>query len=316
MSSILVLNSNLEVKDVKNYSIDVKHLLGKSKNEYVDVGHTHNLGITGLIGLLSKAYSNHLNVSISANDIWSLVISQLKECIKSNASSWRHLFTDSPDKEEITVPSGSLDVLPTDLISSILSDKVKFDSTVLFPSFSTLKTNYDRHLHNLFLDMSSPYYSYSMFCCGIRSIKLDGNLSDWELLNDHCIKLFEIFDLSNSDIKDTAFDAWKSNVLMIASNMIKSFKNPTDVSWMSDIFTQRNIGSGPELSIDGWISDLYYFQPTIKKIENFSTDIAVVEYKNTTTQKEHALVSGGLSYAIVNDFIELQYKEFIFTKKV
>lgn len=315
MSSILVLNDNLPSKELKNYSCDVKHLLGSKKQDYIDVGHTHNLGVTGLIGLLSKAYSNHINVSISANDLWSLVISQLKESVKAKPSLWKHLFTDSDKKQEISVQSCSLDVLPTDLISKILSDKVKFDSSALFPSFSTLKTNYDRHLNNLFLDMSSPYYSYSMYCCGIRSVKLDGELSDWLLLKEHCNKIFEIFDQSMTDTKDESFEIWKSNVLMVANNLVDSYKNPEKIEWMLDIFTQKNIGSGPELEINGWISLLYYFQPRLKKIENFSTDIAVVDYKNLSTNKEYTLVSGGLSYEMVEDFIELTYNEFVFTKK-
>ena len=61
---------------------------------------------------------------------------------------------------------------------------------------------------------------------------------------------------------------------------------------------------------------MYYFQPRIKKIENFSTDLAVVDYKNLTTGKEFTMVSGGLSYTTVDSRIELVYQEFVFEKIV
>lgn len=319
-----ILNDELSEIEPKQYAYNVASLVKCAKNlyrsefKYLDVNHTHNLGVTGLIGLLSKAYSNHLNVSISPNDIWALVTSQLKEAIKKHPESWRHMFTDSDEKEEISVQSSSLESLPTDIISNILREKVKFDASILFPEFSTFKSNYERHLNNLFLDISSPYYSYTMFCCGIRSVKLTGQESDWEKIVEHAHGIFQLFYQDKTDdLYDAEFDSWKDRTISVLENLLLSFKKPDEMhDWMKDIFTQKNIGSGPELEINGWISSMYYFQPRIKKIENFSTDLAVVDYKNLTTGKEFTMVSGGLSYATVDSRIELVYQEFVYEKIV
>jgi hypothetical protein len=81
-----------------------------------------------------------------------------------------------------------------------------------------------------------------------------------------------------------------------------------------DIYTHKNVGSGQQLDISGWIKDLYMGNRG-KRLENFLTSVAIVPYKNLDTGKEFKGVYGGFQRLVTEDrFIKTGYAQIIYAK--
>ena len=316
--TIIVLNDSLEQKDASRYeSAQSPKSVAKYRPfnredvlSYV-AGSTPTLNLRnhGLFGLLSHAYTYHAPVVMNPTDVWILIISQLKTIIKENAEEYRHLFTESDDKTEISVPSNSFHELPVNLVIDKLNEYLKFDTNLVRTKFSTDTDIANEVKDHLLLDMSSPFFSYTMFMCGIPSIKLGGTVDDWQLLENNFIELNKLF-YSNTN---EDYICWQSSVLHIVSQLLEASKGNYDVAFFEDIYTQQNIGSGNELQINGWITNLFYKMPPVSKIDNFNSHASCVEYVNTSTNKNYAMISGGFSYNQTDDgFIQLEYSKHFF----
>ena len=270
-----------------------------------------NLKNHGLFGLISHAYKYHKSVTINPTDVWILILSQFKTIIKENVEFYRHLFTDSPEKTEISVPTNSLYELPVESVIARLNEYIKFDSKLVRVEFSTDTPIANEVKNHLLLDMASPYFNYSMFLCGIPSIKIGGEVEDWERLENAFLQLNEIFYLKDND----EYLNWQCSVAHIASVLLSAAKGDYDVDFFGDIFTQRNVGSGGDLEIKGWITSLFYKLPKVPKIENFNSHISCIEYKNKSTNKDYIMLSGGFNYKIDEyGFYSLEYSKHIFDK--
>lgn len=270
-----------------------------------------NLINSGLVGLLSEAYSNHRKVAIAPQDVWMLLISEIAIEVNAHAVTYRELFTDSDEKQELSVPSGSMTDMPMHVLSNMLSKCVNFDAELLFPVFSTSTHMSDEMTHALFCDMASPYYDYSMFCCGIPEIKLMGTWDDWEHLYFNWQSLNAVFTSANANL--TEYFARVDHVL---KQILFTFSaDDANVGFWENIFTQKNVGSGGELAINGWIADLFMKLHSFKKISNFTTTQAIVKYSQSQTNREFAAVYGGFNYETHDDgFIQLMYSKHVFEK--
>lgn len=271
----------------------------------------NNLSNNGFVGLLSEAYSSHRKVAIAPQDVWMLLISEIAIEVNTNPERYRTLFSDSDEKKELCVPSGSMTDMSMDVLSDALGKAVKFDPSIMFPSFTTSTDMSTEMTQALFCDMATPYYSYSMFCCGIPEIKLLGTWDDWEHLYANWQKLYAIFTPCNESLIE-----YFVRVDDILTEFVNTFVfNDANIDFWKNIFTQQNVGSGGDLKIDGWIVDLFRAKHSFKKIENFTTTQAIVKYKQSQTNREFAAVYGGFNYETHNDgFIQLVYSKHVFEK--
>jgi hypothetical protein len=262
---------------------------------------------TGLVGLLSEAYKSHLKVAITPQDIWIVLISEIAKEVNTNPEGYRSLFTKSEQKEEISVPSGSSTHIPMYALSKALASKVLFDSNLLFPQFSTNTEITTEVLQAIFCDIASPYYNYSMFCCGIPAIKLLGTQEDWQNLQHSWNKLIAIFDTST-------MKEYRTKVDNILGQINSTFTTPDGNAkfWM-DIFTQKNVGSGGELTIDGWITELFVKKHSFAKITNFTSTHGIVTYTKVETKCEFYRIYGGFDMTKDSDeFHQLAYSSYVF----
>lgn len=316
----IILNENLVEKNIDKlyqYSLSSKLKSLANKNIKYEDNKYHLLeeheGKTflanfGLVGLLSFAYTNHLKVALTPNDFWIVVLSEISKKVNENPQTYRDLFTTSSNKEEILIPYGS-NIIPTDIFSTILSSKVMFDSKVLFPDFSTNTDNTTQFLHSIFCDMSSSYYSYTMFCCGIKEIKLLGTKEDWSKLFKHTEVLLDLFSQYSPNLK-----TYKNDVLEIFSDILLTFeKNDKNYDFWLDIFTSKNIGSGGDLEVNGWIKNLFIEKHSINKIQNFENTYSSVNYKVISLPVEnYKEISGGFETEMDDDnFYSLKYSKHI-----
>ncbi len=281
----------------------------RNSNKYFEISFIpmSKLKNTGLVGILSEAYTSHKKVSLYAHDFWVVLISEIAKYVKQNPEVFRSLFTDSKDKVEISVPSGSITEMPMDTLTNALSNAVKFDSSILLPYFSTNTPIITEMFQALFCDLSSTYYNYSMYCCGIPAIKLMGTEQDWLELQSNYTKVTELL-----RPLDSVLSVYFTQVNNILSNICNSFSYD-NIDFWKDIFTCENVGSGGDLTIDGWIKDLFVTKHKYTKIDNFCAAHAIVEYTCLTTKQKFKAIYGGFDYTKSEDgFIALDYSKYIF----
>lgn len=317
---IIKLNTELVESPNRSYSYDIKTMLERELNPYRREKYTamykaigdvpeSTLREPGLVGLLSDAYSFHRKVAIAPQDVWMLLISEIAIEVKGQPDLYRELFTDSDSKKELSVASGSMIEIPMDALSDLLGKNVNFDMSCLFPKFTTSTEITDEMTQALFCDMASPYYSYSMFCCGIPEIKLLGTADDWEQLLASWMQLGAVFSRYNESLVP-----YFVRVEDIIGAFIDEFiEEDGNTAFWKDIFTQKNVGSGGDLVIDGWISSLFIKNHGLKKIDNYTTTNAIVKYEQKQTGRKFAAVYGGYHHVRDDDgFIRLEYSKYIF----
>lgn len=273
---------------------------------------------TGLIGLISFCYTNHLKLSLSPDDFWILLLSEISKEVSRNPEKYRTLFTDNDQVEEINLKYKEHEIpdyeIPSHMFSSALSKKINFNSDLLFPEFSTTNFIIKDLMNSMFCYMSSSYYSYTMFMCGIKEIKLKGTKGDWNNLYKYSYKLLSLFSNISPQMKD-----YRNNVLSIYAKILNSFDSfDKEKDFWLNIFTSKNIGSGAELEIDGWIKDLFIIKHKLNKIENFQENISKVKYKVVTLDYIEYLqqIFGGFEVDIEDDnFMSLKYSKYTFKLK-
>lgn len=265
----------------------------------------------GFLGFLSHAYSNHVKISISPYDIWILIISEVSKFIVSKPEPFRGLFTDSAEKKEITIFTDAEYEMPMNELSAALASNIKFDANILFPELSIQSEESVAMIQALFCEMASPYYSYSMMMCGLPEIKVLGTIDDWKTIRTNFNKLFDL--LNNCyDFKN-----YPSTVETVLNNIINSFKSSQQdsISFWKDIFTEKNIGSGSQREINGWITHFLIVQQKPLKLENFTNTIGYVRYKNLDSGKHYMSIHGGFDYDLdEEEFAVLRYSKYIAMK--
>lgn len=314
----ITLNDTLEAKP-HNRTSDISHSLNSlaqkqhslTKDFMYDVIHGNtetSLSNGGFVGLLSACYSQHLPVAIAPHDIWVLLLSEVSKEIAENSDSYRHFFTKSHEKESISVPSGSMTEMPMSILSQALSEKILFDSGIIFQHFSTETPIVTQTIEAIFCDMASPFYNYSMFCCGIPSLQLLGTTEDWEKVLKGITGLVDMFGT-------TILHNYLQKTLPVLQQFIHASQGQVDVDFWKDIFTQNNVGSGGDLTIDGWITKLFITQHSFPKLTNFTATHGVVKYSQLQTKEEFVAIYGGFDKEINEQgFYQLKYMQFTLQK--
>lgn len=230
----------------------------------------------GFLGMLSDAYSRHVKVAVAPHDIWFVVMTGLAEVIAENVSACRPLFTNQEGKTQIAIAVGD----PTDLTGNIdafeaeLRKLVPLDIDMFVPDFSTHTKASRNATMAAFMDGVKVYYDYAMFLCGIPAVKVLGTLEDWKLFKQRLMEIDVMFASVGVSISQ-----WFGRVSAIADNIIETLEGEDRTEWWTNIFSQRNQGSGGQKSINGWVVDLYRDgRPGL--IESFGFTCAAVPFKN------------------------------------
>lgn len=286
-----------------------QHRLEKDFTYQVIDGHVQStLRNYGLMGLVSHCYSNHLPLAIAPHDVWILLMSEITKEIAKNPEQYRQFFTKSDKKETICVPSGSMTQMPMDVLSQALAQKVLFDSTIILQDFSTQTPMVAQTIQAIFCDMASPFYDYGMFMCGIPSIELLGTLQDWQKVLTGFTQIVNVFNT-------TPLKNYLEKARPILEQFINALNGDADTQFWRDIFTQKNVGSGGDLQINGWITSLFVQDQKFAKITNFTDTHGVVKYKQLQSNEEFVAVYGGF-HAQVNHkgSYQLEYSHYTLKK--
>ena len=259
-----------------------------------DAPHYH----TNYLNYLEKCWADHLGIVITPDIIWYTIISEFSLLVKKDIEGYRSLFTDSPEKKEILIPSGSLTVMPLDRLAATLKDTVPSDTSVFFPEFQSFTINTDYALLASFCDICSPYYNYSMYLCGFPFIDVRGTVDDWKILREQFLRLKKI-------IKD---ELWVSRVCNVLSSILARFK---DEEWWKGIFKLKKCGSGHQTEVSGWLTDLFIEPPKVRYAENFSSHISQVRYKQLDTGKDFQMSVGLFCSSLTGECLEPRFSTII-----
>ncbi|KAF5715712.1 hypothetical protein FMUND_6721 [Fusarium mundagurra] len=183
------------------------------------------------------------------------ILTQISFFINANAKELRSFFVAHDGKKELTVfeaadlESANIGAL-TQQLAELVSKNVKDPELGdwIMPSFSTT-TDTDRVVASvLFMGAMQKYFSYGMcLTCGIPSVTLLGEISDWEAI------LMRLDRLDQLGKEPTEFAEMLRPILQ---HMILSFEKPEDARvtrFWSTIATRNPADSGTDY-ITGWIT--------------------------------------------------------------
>lgn len=283
--------------------------------QYVMVRHTLLEGNPemvgkGFLGHLSHAYAHHRPIEIAPHDLWLIVLTELANAIKLEPVRCRSLFTRSDEKTTIIIPVNDPASINLDYLVEQLRGLVPVAVDKFVPTLSTLDDMARVTMYAAFADGVQHYYSYMTQLCGIPKIRLLGTQEDWKrlILSASFIKGF--FD----GVEYTEVVQYMARVEEIFEQIYESYDRCDMEDFWRDIYTQKNVGSGQQLDINGWIKDLYFGERGLR-LENFLTSVAVVPYKNLDTGQEYKGVYGGFRRLVTADrFIKTGYAQIIYAK--
>lgn len=331
----IVLNSELKESeqalpcgDVSGFnywlqkSIPAKLAKGKEYTCVSRMFYDSTLGCStsGLLGVVSEAYAHHRKLEIGPHDIWYLLLCELASVIKDNVEALRDIFSKSKDKVEIIIGTDNPTKIDIQTLVAAIIEQVPSDISCMIAEFSTSTEGSRVASYAALCDGLQVYYNYSTMLCGIPEIRITGTNADWTLLYDKWNQVYEMF---IKRLVDDRFMAWWDDVHNIIHHLnavvgdqdIESpYDSPQD--FLQGIFTSRNVGSGGELEIDGWITDLYYKKPLVRKLHNFPSSIATVPFKNFDTGRQFIGVYGALHIERTSDnFIRAKYSSITYEVK-
>ncbi|PNP78561.1 hypothetical protein FNYG_08109 [Fusarium nygamai] len=228
----------------------------------------------GFVWSAYHAYSQHHHLTIRPEDVWFSILTQLSFFINANAEELRSFFVAHEGKKELTVfeaatlESANIGALAQQL-AGLVSKNVKDPELGdwVMPSFSTT-TETDRVVASvLFMGAMQKYFSYGMcLTCGIPSVTLLGEISDWETI------LTRLDRLDQLGKEPTEFAEMLRPIL---KHMIMSFEKPEDAKvrrFWSTIATRNPVGSGTDY-ITGWITAFCFWDERGKPKHRYETDV-------------------------------------------
>ncbi|SPJ84243.1 uncharacterized protein FTOL_10760 [Fusarium torulosum] len=217
----------------------------------------------GFVKSAIQAYSNHYHLIIRPEDIWFAIILQLSFYMNANAEKLRHLFVTHQGKKKLTVLGiesgssleqidfGSYAQKMVDLIDKNIHDRQLADWVM--PDFSTT-TFTDRSIAAvLFMSSMQEYFEYQfMLKCGIPSVTLLGQTSDWIKILGKLAKLEEFGDEPK---------LFAQMLRLILYHLVLSFEQPDSAKvtdFWNTIVTKQRRGSGTS-TLTGWITAFCYW---------------------------------------------------------
>ncbi|KAH7245040.1 hypothetical protein BKA59DRAFT_475294 [Fusarium tricinctum] len=228
----------------------------------------------GFVWSAYHAYSQHHHLTIRPEDIWFAILTQISFYINANAEDLRSFFVDHEGRRELEVvglgdmESANFRGLAKQM-AGLISKNVKDPDlgSWVMPSFSTTSDIDQVVASVLFMGAMQKYFSYTMsLTCGIPSVTLLGDISDWRDILGRLDKLEQLGD------EPTQF----SNMLRpVLKHMILSFEQPDDPNVMrfwNTIATRNPVSSGTDY-ITGWITAFCFWDDKGKPKRHRAADL-------------------------------------------
>ena len=220
------------------------------------------------MGYLATAWNRHRSIVVDPNYIWYMVLCELTSIVKGDPEAYRDIFTESDEKQLIIVRdvTGGY-IMPLDKLIAELRNYVPTEIDTFLPELSTATLRSRSACRAAFCDMASPYYDYKMLACAFPAIDVRGTRDDWTALCNCMEQIGKMF---------TPVVQYCRRVHKCLTEIAGNLKTP---EFWKKMFVAEQCGSGSEILIKGWITDLYFNPPDFAKPCNFSEHTSIVPYR-------------------------------------
>lgn len=215
------------------------------------IGASSNGFVKGAI----RAYSDHHHLRIRPEDVWFAILSQLSLYINAHAEEFRGKFVSHEGKKELElIYDGTRFTVDFGRVAKDMGEFIEanvVDAELrewMMPAFTTTTQNDVVVASILLMGLTQKYFDFKIrLRCGLPSVTLLGERSDWELILKRIEKLKEYGE------EPTEFYKLLRPVI---SRFVRSFDDPTSKETIS--FWQRIAHYIPGMSgpsyYSGWIT--------------------------------------------------------------
>ncbi|KAG8672561.1 hypothetical protein FPOAC2_05955 [Fusarium poae] len=227
----------------------------------------------GFVWSAYHAYSQHHHLTIRPEDVWFAILTQISFYINAHAEDLRAFFVDHEGQKELEVfglgdlQSANFGALAKQM-AGLISKNVKDPGlgSWVMPGFSTTSHTDQVVASVLFMGAMQKYFSYTMtLTCGIPSVTLLGDISDWR---DILSRLDKLELLGDEPIQ------FSHMLRPILKNMVLSFEQPDHpnvIRFWNTIATRNPVGSGTDY-ITGWITAFCFWDDKGKPKRRLAAD--------------------------------------------
>lgn len=209
-----------------------------------------------------QAFGEHVPLSLNPDVIWYTIVHEMAVLVKSDPRKYAHLFTGSPDEQKLIevrddslIYGGNNDWLRSiNLVRQPLRENMADFSIQLFlPTFSTSTPESETAVLVTFMDVVSKYYKFQWTTrCGIPSIRLEGDASDWTKLVAQTYSLSEVF----TDLKP-----YFKDLLPVLQEIARTAQNGNvDGEFWGSLYKYNSESGGD--SVTGWITAFFAYIQT------------------------------------------------------
>ncbi|KAK0668051.1 hypothetical protein QBC41DRAFT_394670 [Cercophora samala] len=204
-----------------------------------------------------QAWGEHLHLILRPEEVWFTILVQMNFYMTSHAEEVRNLFVDHEGQQEILVK----DLTWYRILSRFKEEiqarvKTEWLMDWIMPNFSTTTESDVMTANILMMGLTKAYFKYiGKPVCGLPSVTLLGELSDWEKL---LAKLDRLPDFGPEP------EEYMSRLRPILSRFVTSFKQPdspaTQEFW-NQIVTGRagKVCGSPPVFLSGWITGFFFW---------------------------------------------------------
>jgi len=206
----------------------------------------------GLTELLFRAYSKHYWVELTPDQVWAAIATQLAFYVNARAEELRERLVSHKGQMELevtmpgTVHTCRYDKFVEELIP-LIDEQLKDDLAEWFmPKFSTTTPNVRAVLGVTLMATTQKYFTFTCnLRCGIKGVKLHGEVADWEAL---CGMIQKLRTLATDD---GAMDAWVKMLEPIGEQLLQTARGVDNFKWWQEVVHKTGGGSGPTY-VEGW----------------------------------------------------------------
>jgi len=201
---------------------------------------------SGFLSAVHIAYDGHLPLTLSPDDLWCVINLGFAHHVTENSESLRPHFVSHEGQKSLVVsvpfskgdPSADWDRVLA-IFQSMIAENTKPGTGDLTAHNFTTSGPVEKtvgHIH--LMGAMQKYFSYGMMTsCGIPSITLLGETSDWESIRNR-VESFRVYDLG----------WWVDALIPIVDQFVKASKGDVDLPFWESIYKQRTMSGGSTLS--------------------------------------------------------------------
>ncbi|KDR78614.1 hypothetical protein GALMADRAFT_244066 [Galerina marginata CBS 339.88] len=196
----------------------------------------------GFVDTIVAAYNGHQHLVLRPDDVWIAVLGQFNLYVNAHAEDLRNHFVAHEGKKNY-VDFGDIARQMADLIHENVVDKDLKDW--ILPDFTTTSHSDIVVCAVMMMATLKAYFSCGgRLCCGIPSVTLEGEKSDWE-------KLLARVDKLNAFGPEPTM--WASLLRPILRRFVSAFDGEPDLDFWGKVCHFYYGGSGPTW-LSGWIT--------------------------------------------------------------